>query len=191
MEQLFQQVVNSQQIDLEGIHFASLINAYGCVVKDLDKALAAYNSIFDHPRKPVVDSTVFEALANVCVLHRRIDLMSQIIPKMNDVGVHMTADIANVMIKGYAAMGDIESSRSLFESFVDPPQGIAASHNLAPHDPSSAPSVNLTEPVYREVGFSFFDISCFIYELFIFSRLPGKPWCELSLILEIVNAPLH
>lgn len=152
MEQVFQQIVNNQRIELQGTHFASLINAYGCAAKDLDKALAAYNSVFHHPRRPVVDALVFEAIANVCVAHRRIDLMPQIVAKMNEVGVHMTAYIVNVMIKGYAAVGDIESSRSLFESLLDPPQGIAALHNHAPHEPSSVPSVNPMEPVYREVG---------------------------------------
>ena len=41
MEQVFQQVVNNRQIELQGTHFASLINAYGCAAKDLDQALAA------------------------------------------------------------------------------------------------------------------------------------------------------
>lgn len=160
MEQVFQELVNNSRLELQGTHFATLINAYGCVAKDLDKALAVYTSIFDHPRKPTVDALVFEAIANVCVAHRRIDLMPQFVSKMNDVGVHMTAYIVNVMIKGYAAVGDIESSRELFERLVDPPEGIAALHNHAPHDPSSIPSVSPMEPVYREVSFfSFYVLS--------------------------------
>ncbi|KAF9078125.1 hypothetical protein BDP27DRAFT_1310822 [Rhodocollybia butyracea] len=150
MEQVFQQIVDNQRIELQGAHFASLINAYGCAAKDLDRALVAYNSIFDHPRKPVIDALVFEAIANVCVVHRRVDLIPQIVAKMNDVGVHMTAYIVNVMIKGYAAVGDIESARRLFESLVDSPEGIAALYNHTPRDPSSVPSVHPLEPVYRE-----------------------------------------
>lgn len=155
MEEVFRELSNNPRLELQGTHFATLINAYGCFAKDLDKALAVYNSIFDHPRKPTVDALVFEAFANVCVAHRRIDLMPQLVTKMNNVGVHMTAYIVNVMIKGYAAVGDIESSRELFESLIDPAEGVAALHNHAPHDPSSIPSVSPMEPVYREVRLRF------------------------------------
>jgi len=44
----------------------------------------------------------------------------------------------------------ILKARELFERLVDPPEGIAALHNHAPHDPSSIPSVSPMEPVYRE-----------------------------------------
>ncbi|KAJ3826906.1 hypothetical protein F5880DRAFT_1541297 [Lentinula raphanica] len=150
MEAVFQELVNNARITLLGTHFATLINAYGCVAKDLDKALAVYNSVFTHPRKPVVDALVFEAIANVCVAHRRMDLMPGFISQMHSAGVHMTAYIVNVMIKGYAAIGDIERARELFESLVDPPEGIAAMYNHAPHEASKSLSVDPTEPVYRE-----------------------------------------
>ncbi|KAJ4468280.1 hypothetical protein J3R30DRAFT_1694211 [Lentinula aciculospora] len=150
MEAVFQELVNNHRVELQGTHFATLVNAYGCVAKDLEKALAMYNSIFRHPRKPVVDALVFEAIANVCVAHRRIDLLPQIVTKMSDVGVHMTAYIANAMIKGFAAIGDIGRARELFENLADTPEGIAALHNHAPHEPSRTVSVNPKEPVYRE-----------------------------------------
>ncbi|KAJ3984432.1 hypothetical protein F5890DRAFT_1517052 [Lentinula detonsa] len=150
MEAVFQELANNRRVELQATHFATLINAYGCVAKDLDQALVVYNSIFHHPRKPVVDALVFEAIANVCVAHRRIDLIPELVTKMSDVGVHMTAYVVNVMIKGFAAIGDIERARELFESLVDPPEGIAALHNHAPHEPSKMPSVNPMEPVYRE-----------------------------------------
>ncbi|KAJ3803672.1 hypothetical protein F5876DRAFT_14162, partial [Lentinula aff. lateritia] len=107
MEAVFQELTDNHRVELQGTHFATLINAYGCVAKDLNKALAAYDYVFDHPRKPVIDALVFEAIANVCVAHRRIDLMPQFVTKMSEVGVHMTAYIVNVMIKGFAAVGDI------------------------------------------------------------------------------------
>ncbi|KIK68843.1 hypothetical protein GYMLUDRAFT_34832 [Collybiopsis luxurians FD-317 M1] len=150
MEQVFQELVRNPRLELQGTHFATLINAYGCIAKDFDKAIAIYHSIFSHPRKPIADALVFEAVANVCVAHRRIDFMPQLINKMNELGIHMTAYIVNVMIKGYAAVGDIEKSRELFESLVDPPEGVAALHNHAPHEPSVTPSVSPMAPVYRE-----------------------------------------
>lgn len=164
MEAVFQELTDNHRVELQGTHFATLINAYGCVAKDLDKALAAYDYVFHHPRKPVIDALVFEAIANVCVAHRRIDLMPQFVTKMSEVGVHMTAYIVNVMIKGFAALGDIDSARELFESLVDPPEGIAALHNHAPHEPSKMPSVNPMEPVFREVEV-FIDFLCYFSDM--------------------------
>ncbi|KAF5389404.1 hypothetical protein D9757_004399 [Collybiopsis confluens] len=150
MERVFEELAKDPKLELQGTHFATLINAYGCVAKDLDKAVTVYQSIFNHPRRPVVDALVFEALANVFVAHRRIDLMPRLIAKMNETDVHITAYIVNVMIKGYAAVGDVEKSRELFESLVDPPEGVAAFHNHAPHEPSITPLVSPMAPVYRE-----------------------------------------
>jgi len=62
----------------------------------------------------------------------------------------MTAYIANCLIKGYAAVDNLEESRRTFESLQDPPEGIAASNNHVPHHLSSS-SVPFTAPVYREV----------------------------------------
>lgn len=70
---------------------------------------------------------------------------------MTAAGVHMTAYIANFLIKGYAIVGELDKAREIFESLVDPPTGVAAPNNHAPHDPSAGNAVGCMEPVYREV----------------------------------------
>ncbi|KAH9986804.1 hypothetical protein BJV77DRAFT_51556 [Russula vinacea] len=62
----------------------------------------------------------------------------------------MTAYIANLLIRGYAAAGNIDEARKVFESLVDPPVGVAAPHNHAPHDTSVARRISPDESVYRE-----------------------------------------
>ncbi|KAF8632397.1 hypothetical protein AX17_004838 [Amanita inopinata Kibby_2008] len=155
MEKVFLTLQRDVSVAIQGTHFASLINAYGCVQKDLDKAISTFNSISTYPRAPAPDAVVFEAMINTLVAHRRTDLMPEYVGKMSEAGVHMTAYIANFLIKGYANVGDLEQARGLFESLVDPPEGVAAPGNHVPHEGAAmASGVNGAggpmEPVYRE-----------------------------------------
>ncbi|KAK7046789.1 hypothetical protein R3P38DRAFT_2875848, partial [Favolaschia claudopus] len=150
MEQIWEALRADPSIEIQSNHFATLINAYGCVQKDLDKALTVFESIPTFPRAPARDALVFEALINVLVAHRRTDLMPEYVALMHSEGVHMTAYIANFLIKGYADVGDMDQARAIFENLVDPPSGVASVHNHAPHEPAMSPVVDPTEPVYRE-----------------------------------------
>ncbi|RDB15624.1 Pentatricopeptide repeat-containing protein 5, mitochondrial [Hypsizygus marmoreus] len=150
MERVFKSLQEDQKIAIQGNHFATLINAYGCVKRDLNKAIEVFNSIPTYSRAQPVDAVVFEALINALVAHRRTDLIPEYIEKMGRAGVHMTAYIANFLIKGYAMVGDIEQARGIFESLQDPPEGMAAPNNHAPHEPTASPVVSQLEPVYRE-----------------------------------------
>jgi hypothetical protein len=151
MEQIWEALRADPSVEIQGNHFASLINAYGCVQKDLHKAISVFNSIPGVPRAPPRDALVFEALINTLVAHRRTDLMPEYVAMMHSEGVHMTAYIANFLIKGYADVGDMAQARAIFESLVDPPSGVAAVNNHAPHEPGMSPVVDPMEPVYREV----------------------------------------
>ncbi|KAF5349344.1 hypothetical protein D9758_011776 [Tetrapyrgos nigripes] len=146
MEEVFQELISNPRLQVQGSHFATLINAYGCVAKNLEKA----TSVFDSIPEPQLDALVFEAMTNVLVAHRRMDLIPVYMAKMTAAGVHMTAYIMNLVIKGHSTVGDIEKARELFESLSDPPEGMAAINNHAPHDPKITMSVDPMAPVYRE-----------------------------------------
>jgi len=150
MEETFKALQNDRSVEIQGNHFGSLINAYGCVKKDLDKAIEVFNSIPTFPRAQPVDALVFEAMVNALVAHRRTDLIPEYLAKMEAAGVRMTAYIANFLIRGYAMVGEVERARSIFESLEDPLEGMAAPNNHAPHEPSSSPVVDQSAPVYRE-----------------------------------------
>ncbi|KAG6890194.1 hypothetical protein C0992_002851 [Termitomyces sp. T32_za158] len=146
MESTFRKIKEDKRVAVQGVHYAALINAYGCVSKDLDKALVIFNTM-SIPPEPIV----YETLFNVLTVHRREDLISRYLSKMHLEGVHMTAYIANSLIKGYSLLGNMEEARKLFESLEDPPEGVAASNNHAPHSPlEGAPPIDPNAPVYRE-----------------------------------------
>jgi pentatricopeptide repeat protein len=158
MEKVFQSLVADSRLNVTGVHWASLINAYGCVAKDLDKAITTFESIPTHPStasrknhlERLPDAITFEALVNVLIVHRRTDLLPKYTQQLKDLNIHMTAYIANALIKGYAAAGDLDQARTIFEGLLDPPVGVAAPHNHAPH--RSAAPVPADAAVYREVS---------------------------------------
>ena len=128
-----------------------MINAWGCVVKDLDRAMEIFESI-KAKDQALPDAVVYEAFFNALFTAKRLDLVSRYLERMRESGVHMTAYIANVLIKGYTSVGEIEQARATFDSLVDPPIGVAAPHNhLTPSD-SSTSAVPPDAPVYREVS---------------------------------------
>jgi len=164
MEQIFETIQRDPYVQLTGAHFASLINAYGCVNKDLDKAIEIFESIPTFPGAPAADAVVYEALVNAIVAHKRTELLPKYIGRMKEQGVHMTAYIANFLIKGYANVGDLGEARAIFESLLDPPGGVAAPGNHSVHSSSPGTQSNgsttagsfldgygfVHDPVYRE-----------------------------------------
>ncbi|KAL0576220.1 hypothetical protein V5O48_005756 [Marasmius crinis-equi] len=130
LQATFAALVANPRVKVQSMHYATLINAYGCVLKDL--ALA--QNVFSSVPPSVLDALVFEALVNVLVAHRRMDLAPGYVELMNESGIHMTAYIVNGLIKGYSAVGDVERAREIFEGTMDPPVGVAGMHNhVGPH----------------------------------------------------------
>jgi pentatricopeptide repeat protein len=156
MEQVFLRLQKDERVQVQGSHWASLIHVHGCVNKDLNKAIEVFESIATHPSTttsstPLPDAVTYESLINVLVTHRRTDLIPHYIHRLQASNIHITAYIVNFMIKGYAAVGDLEEARALFEGLEDPPQGVAASNNHVPHEGAPASQVPQSSPVYREV----------------------------------------
>jgi len=143
-----------KSVQVLGTHWGSLINAYGCVQKDLDRAIEVFESIPSHhsTRKgsPMPDAVSYEALINVFVTLRRTDLIPVYMDRFQSSGVHMTAYIANLLIKGYAVAGELEKARGVFASLLDPPTGVAAPNNHAPHEFNATAPIHPNAPVYRE-----------------------------------------
>jgi pentatricopeptide repeat protein len=108
MENVFHELQDDMSVELTGAHFASLINAYGCAARNFDKAISIFESMRTVPRAPAPDAVVFEAVINVIVAHKRTELLPVYVEKMNEANVHMTAYIANFLIKGYANVGDLD-----------------------------------------------------------------------------------
>ncbi|KAG8718855.1 hypothetical protein FRC09_012012, partial [Ceratobasidium sp. 395] len=151
MEDVFKRLQQDRHVSVQGAHWAALINAYGCAAHDLDRALSTFERIPAHTQP---DAVAFEALFNAIVTHHRVDLVPTYLERMANAGVHMTAYISNLLIKGFAAAGQLERSRAIFDAMSDPPVGLAAVHNhpghTHVHGSESEGPVPISAPVFRE-----------------------------------------
>ncbi|GAC77126.1 hypothetical protein PANT_24d00052 [Moesziomyces antarcticus T-34] len=142
MERVFDELASNPAVNVQGTHWASLINCYGCVLGDVERAIATFDSIASHPssagRKDgasLPDAVSFEALLAVFVAHGRTDLIRAHLHKMEREGIQMTAYVANLLIRGYSMeRGDagLDEARALFESMDEPAAGVAAAGNHPP-----------------------------------------------------------
>ncbi|EST06843.1 Pentatricopeptide repeat [Kalmanozyma brasiliensis GHG001] len=142
MEHVFNELANRRSVPVQGTHWASLINCYGCMLNDLDRAILTFDSIASHPSSQgrrnaasLPDAVAFEALLAVFVAHGRTDLIRAHFQRMQDAGVKMTAYVANLLIRGYSmeqGHAGLDEARALFESMSEPAAGVAAVGNHPP-----------------------------------------------------------
>ncbi len=142
MEQIFAQLVANPSVKVQGTHWASLINCYGCMLNDVDRAIATFDSIAQHPSSlarndgaNMPDAVSFEALLAVFVAHHRTDLIRPHLERMMQAKIQMTAYVANLLIRGFSMEEGgqgLNEARALFESMSEPAAGVAAVGNHPP-----------------------------------------------------------
>ena len=132
------------------------------------------------------DAVSYEALINVFVTLRRTDLIPVYMDRFQSSGVHMTAYIANLLIKGYAVAGELEKARAVFTGLVDPPSGVAAPNNHAPHELAATTPVHPHAPVYREVCLYVTPSVLALLTHRHSSHQPGRLWFERNSVTETV-----
>ena len=82
VDDVFARLVNDRNVEVTGVHWASLLNAYGTVQKDVDRAIEIFESIAEHPasqgsKQPLPDVICYEALFNVFLANERLDLINK------------------------------------------------------------------------------------------------------------------
>ncbi|KAI0083423.1 hypothetical protein BDY19DRAFT_998572 [Irpex rosettiformis] len=97
MEKVFEQLLADYNLTVNGAHWACLIHAYGCDQKYLDKAIAIFESIKDHPSTKrsgaaLPDAVPFESLINVFNTVRRTDLVPQYIANSTSMDVSLVSN---------------------------------------------------------------------------------------------------
>ena len=104
MQDVFKQLERDPKVQVGAAHWASLINAWGCVSKDLPAAINVFEQITNHPSTKasstfLPDAIVYESLLNACLANHRPDLCDKYLADMTAKGVRMTAYVANTLIK--------------------------------------------------------------------------------------------
>ncbi|KAL1962882.1 hypothetical protein VTN77DRAFT_9060 [Rasamsonia byssochlamydoides] len=99
----------------EAVHYASLIHARGCVLHDMAGAREVFDSVIANPEvrpQPCLYQALFEAM----VANHQVASTDELIKDMESRGVEMTPYIANTLIHGWAAEGNIDKARAVYDS---------------------------------------------------------------------------
>lgn len=98
----------------EAVHYASLIHAKGCAQHDMDAALKIFESVIANG-KVRLQPCLYQALFEAMVANRRVSETDKFVDDMVSRKVAMTPYIANTLIHGWAAEGNIAKAKAIYD----------------------------------------------------------------------------
>ena len=99
----------------EAVHYGSLIHAKGCVMHDMPAARATFDSVLsDGTIRPT--DTLYQNLFEAMVANHQVSATSKVLEDMIARNVSLTPYIANTLIHGWAAEGNIAKAKSIYDS---------------------------------------------------------------------------
>nr|KMM65825.1 hypothetical protein CPAG_02168 [Coccidioides posadasii RMSCC 3488] len=99
----------------EGVHFASLVHAKGCVLHDMEGARKVFDSALSS-RAVRPQACLYQALFEAMVANHKVTDTPALLESMTKAGVEMTPYIANTLIHGWATEGNVNNAKSVYES---------------------------------------------------------------------------
>ncbi|EEQ30786.1 hypothetical protein McanMca71_000535 [Microsporum canis] len=98
----------------EAVHYASLIHARGCVLHDMAGAREAFDSALAQPHlRP--QACLYQALFESMVANHQVSDTPAMLADMAANKVAMTAYIANTLIHGWAAVGNVRNAKAVYD----------------------------------------------------------------------------
>jgi len=102
VQAVFSELERQPKVDVEGVHWASIITAQGGYQKNIEEAIRIFDSIQLHPtsqRMLLPDAVCYEAILNACVSNGRYELMDHYLAQMKERNIHSTAYVENSRIR--------------------------------------------------------------------------------------------
>jgi pentatricopeptide repeat protein len=99
----------------EAVHYGSLIHAKGCVMHDMAAARTTFDSVLsDGTIRPT--DTLYQNLFEAMVANHQVADTSKVLEDMTARKVTLTPYIANTLIHGWAAEGNLDKAKSIYNS---------------------------------------------------------------------------
>ncbi|KAB5576228.1 hypothetical protein GE09DRAFT_954202 [Coniochaeta sp. 2T2.1] len=99
----------------EPVHYASLIHARGCVMHDMAGARRIFDSVLEDGSIHL-NASIFQALFEAMVANHQVASTETVLKQMRARGIDLTPYIANTLIHGWAAEGDIAKAKEIYSS---------------------------------------------------------------------------
>lgn len=98
----------------EAVHFASLVHAKGCVLRDMEGARKLFDSVIADSRVRL-QACLFQALFESMVANNQVEGTEEILAVMKSRGIEITPYIANALIHGWANAKDIKKAETAYK----------------------------------------------------------------------------
>lgn len=99
----------------DAVHYASLVHAKGCVQHDLVAARKVFDSVIAD-RRVRLQPCLYQALFEAMVANNSVADTEEVVRGMKQRNVEMTAYIANTLINGWAAEGNVAKAKTIYDS---------------------------------------------------------------------------
>ncbi|KAI4188928.1 MAG: hypothetical protein L6R41_001814 [Letrouitia leprolyta] len=99
----------------EAIHYAALVHAKGCTLRDMASSRATFDAAIADPEVGP-HACLYQALFESMVTNRRVEETNELLEDMASRGVEMTAYIANTLIQGWTTECDLAKAQAIYES---------------------------------------------------------------------------
>jgi pentatricopeptide repeat protein len=107
--------IKSSGMQPEAVHYGSLIHAKGCVMHDMAAARATFDSVLSDSTIRPTDA-LYQNLFEAMVANHQVSDTSKVLEDMAARNVPLTPYIANTLIHGWAAEGNVEKAKSIYNS---------------------------------------------------------------------------
>lgn len=99
----------------EPVHYASLIHSRGCVLHDMDGARRVFDSLVQDSVVPL-NASLYQALFEAMVANHRVADTEPILAQMRRQKIELTPYIANTLVHGWAAAGNIDKAQAIYDA---------------------------------------------------------------------------
>ena len=106
--------VKAAGLEAEAVHYGSLIHAKGCVMHDMAGARALFDFVLSSGTIRPTDS-LYQNLFEAMVANHQVAETTEVLRGMAKRNVGMTPYIANTLIHGWAAEGNIREAKSIYD----------------------------------------------------------------------------
>ncbi|KAF7512243.1 hypothetical protein GJ744_002405 [Endocarpon pusillum] len=107
--------VKAAGMEPEAVHYGSLIHAKGCIMHDMAGARALFDSVISSGNIRPTDN-LYQNLFEAMVANHQVADTTQVLRSMPKRNVAMTPYIANTLIHGWAAEGNIMEAKAIYDS---------------------------------------------------------------------------
>lgn len=106
--------IKAAGMEPEAVHYGSLIHAKGCVMHDMAGARALFDSVLSSGHIRPTDN-LYQNLFEAMVANHQVANTTEILRGMARRNVEMTPYIANTLIHGWAAHGNIDEAKAIYD----------------------------------------------------------------------------